>query len=304
MLRARGLVLLLGLGAAFTAHADYKRTYAEGLDAARAEDWGTVRQKMQEALAEEGAPAAKVRLYGTRFDAYVPQYYLGLAAYKQGNCAEAISNWENAAARPIIAGSDTLSGVANAGLADCRTRLASMTPPRPTTPVQAPGTTPATTPSTTPSTAPTRPVASTTPATTPSTTPPRPVATTPSTTPSTTPPRPVATTPTPTPAPPKPAASTAPEALARALDAYLAGRYTEVAALDPGQFSDKRARYHALLVRAAARHTQSQLQGSSGSAALAAAQGDIRAAKALAPGQQPDAALYSPRFVTLYAQTR
>ena len=78
----------------------------------------------------------------------------------------------------------------------------------------------------------------------------------------------------------------------------------EVAALDPGQFSDKRARYHALLVRAAARHTQSQLQGSSGSAALAAAQGDIRSAKALVPGQQPDAALYSPRFITLYSQTR
>ena len=54
MLRARGLVLLLGLAAAFAAHADYKRTYAEGLDAARAGDWGTVRQKMQEALAEEG----------------------------------------------------------------------------------------------------------------------------------------------------------------------------------------------------------------------------------------------------------
>ena len=299
MLRARGLVLLLGLGAAFTAHADYKRTYAEGLDAARAEDWGTVRQKMQEALAEEGAPAAKVRLYGTRFDAYVPQYYLGLAAYKQGNCAEAISNWENAAARPIIAGSDTLSGVANAGLADCRTRLAATTPaprPAPVAPTPAPG--PASTSS--------QPIASTSTPGPSSTTQPGGRTTAPSP-----PVRPVPT-PTPVPVPPKPvpaqpapvAASTAPEALARALDAYLAGRYTEVAALDPGQFSDKRARYHALLVRAAARHTQSQLQGSSGSAALAAAQGDIRAAKALVPGQQPDAALYSPRFVTLYAQTR
>ena len=299
MLRARGLVLLLGLGAAFTAHADYKRTYAEGLDAARAEDWGTVRQKMQEALAEEGAPAAKVRLYGTRFDAYVPQYYLGLAAYKQGNCAEAISNWENAAARPIIAGSDTLSGVANAGLADCRTRLAATTPPpRPAPVVPTPTPTPTPGPGTT-STG-TQAVAGTTSTTqtgvrTGTTNPVRPGPT----------PTPVPAPPKPVPTPPEPvAASTAPEALSRALDAYLAGRYTEVAALDPGQFSDKRARYHALLVRAAARHTQSQLQGSSGSAALAAAQGDIRAAKALVPGQQPDAALYSPRFVTLYAQTR
>ncbi len=298
MLRARGLVLLLGLAAAFAAHADYKRTYAEGLDAARAEDWGTVRQKMQEALAEEATPSPnKVRLYGTRYDVYVPQYYLGLAAYKQGNCAEAISNWENAAARPIIAGSDMFSGVANAGLADCRTRLAATAPaPRPTPVVPTPTPTPG--PGTT-STG-TQAVAGTTSTTqtgvrTGTTNPVRPGPT----------PTPVPAPPKPVPTPPEPvAASTAPEALSRALDAYLAGRYTEVAALDPGQFSDKRARYHALLVRAAARHTQSQLQGSSGSAALAAAQGDIRAAKALVPGQQPDAALYSPRFVTLYAQTR
>ena len=238
MLRARGLVLLLGLAAAFAAHADYKRTYAEGLDAARAEDWGTVRQKMQEALAEEGAPAAKVRLYGTRFDAYVPQYYLGLAAYKQGNCAEAIANWENAAARPIIAGSDTLSGVANAGLADCRTRLAATAPaPRPTPVVPTPTPTPTPGPGTT-STG-TQAVAGTTSTTqtgvrTGTTNPVRPGPT----------PTPVPAPPKPVPTPPEPvAASTAPEALSRALDAYLAGRYTEVAALDPGQFSDNRARY-------------------------------------------------------------
>lgn len=296
MRSARLSLGLLALCAAFAAHADFKRSYAEGLDASRAGDWATVRQKMQEALAEEPTPAARVRLYGTRFDAYVPQYYLGLAAYRQGNCQEAVANWENAAARAIIAGNDTLSGVANAGLADCRQKLAATAPaprPAPTAP--------------TPTPAPTAPIASNTPSTTPA---PRPTTPTQTTSTQTTPaPRPVAPTPTPAPAPapppPKPvAASTAPEALSRALDAYLAGRYTEVAALDPGQFSDNRARYHALLVRAAARYTQSQLAGAGGSAALAAAQADIRSAKALAPGQQPDAALYSPRFIALYAQTR
>lgn len=303
MPRLRVAFLLVALVASFAARADYKRTYAEGLDAARAGDWGAVRQKMQEALAEESAPAAKVRLYGTRFDAYVPQYYLGLAAYKQGNCAEAVANWENPAARPIIAGSDTLSGVANAGLADCRTRLAATTPaPRPApvvpTPTPAPGPGPTTTGSqgTTGTASTAQTSTAQTGVGTGTTSPVRPVPA----------PTPVPAPPAPVPTPPKPVvtASTAPEALSRALDAYLAGRYTEVAALDPGQFSDNRARYHALLVRAAARYTQSQIQGSSGNAALAAAQGDIRSAKALAPGQQPDAALYSPRFITLYAQTR
>ena len=53
MRSARLSLGLLALCAAFAAHADFKRSYAEGLDASRAGDWATVRQKMQEALAED-----------------------------------------------------------------------------------------------------------------------------------------------------------------------------------------------------------------------------------------------------------
>jgi hypothetical protein len=72
-----------------------------------------------------------------------------------------------------------------------------------------------------------------------------------------------------------------------------------------GQFAaDNRARFHALLLRAAAKHTMAQLQGDSGGTLLAGAQADIRAAKALFPANQPDQTLYSPRFRALYQQTR
>ena len=100
-------------------------------------------------------------------------------------------------------------------------------------------------------------------------------------------------------------ASTAPAALTRAVDAFLAGRFNEAATIDMSQFAtDNRARFHALLLRSAAKHTMAQLQGDAGGTLLAGAQADIRAAKALFPANQPDATLYSPRFRALYQQTR
>lgn len=88
-----------------------------------------------------------------------------------------------------------------------------------------------------------------------------------------------------------------------AIDSLLSGRYTQAATLDMGQFPDARARWHALLIRAAAKYAMAQLQGDP-SAALAPIQADIRAAKALNASQQPDDRLFSPRFRSLYQQTR
>jgi len=40
---------------------------------------------------EDGKPA---RIYGTRYQSYLPHYYLGFAYYKLGRCADAIKEWE------------------------------------------------------------------------------------------------------------------------------------------------------------------------------------------------------------------
>jgi hypothetical protein len=47
-----------------------------------------------------------------------------------------------------------------------------------------------------------------------------------------------------------------------------------------------------------------QAQGATGAANLAAAQADIRTAKALGVNAAPDRSAFSPRFIALYTQTR
>jgi hypothetical protein len=306
------LLAVVALLAASAAHADYKQSYARGKEAAEAGRWAEVATRMREAMAEQGEPQARVRIYGMRFEPYVPQFYLGLAAYRQGNCAEAVRSWQDAATASIVAGDGTLKGIVDSGIADCRRKLGGTLAQQPAT---APTTPTAANP---PASGTATPVASQAPATTPpagappAATPVRPPPSAPpaSAPVASTPPRP---TPAPTTAPPsaappaatsKPVAGSAPPALVAALDCYLAGRIEQTASLDLGGLADPRARYHALLLRSAARHTLAQAGGERGEALLAAAQADIRAARALAPAQQPDAALFSPRFRRLYESTR
>ncbi len=288
---------LLAMLAAPAAHADFKQAYARGKEAAAAGRWSEVEARMREAIAEQPQAQARVRIYGMRFEPYVPQYYLGLAAYRQGNCAEATRSWGDAAAAGIIRADSSLQGVVDDGLGECRRKSASVLAQQPAAP--APSTSrPATTPPAAVATTTPAPATTTRPATTPATSVQQPVASAP--------PRPNPT-PAPVPAPPPaPAAaqSAAPAALVAAVDTFLAGRFEQSANLDLAPFSDRRARYHGLLLRSAARHQLAQAGGDRGTALLAAAQADIREAKSLAPGQAPDAALFSPRYRKLFESVR
>jgi len=294
---------VLALGAIAPVRADYKDDYADGLKAAGDGKWAEVEAKMRAALAQEGAPAARVNTYGRNFEAYVPQFFLGIAAYRRGDCEGAVRNLEHGPTRATVADPKAkktvgdFTALAARGLDECKTKLAAVSKPpptdvRPTAP-------------TTPDPVPSRPIVEAPRPTTPTPTP-----TTPTATPTSPPPKPVvvATAPTPKPvAPPKPttpAAPAAPPALAQAVDGFLRGRYQQVAALDPATLPDKRARFHLLLLRSASRHTLAQLQGDAGASLVAQAEADVRAAKQLEPGRNPDAALFSPRYRAFFAATR
>ena len=84
------------------AHADFKSNYSDGIKAADKANWANSRAKMQSALALEPNPQARVRIYGMRFDPYIPHYYLALAAFKLGDCAGAISALNNPAHQSIM----------------------------------------------------------------------------------------------------------------------------------------------------------------------------------------------------------
>lgn len=302
-------LVVFALAAASTAaRADYREEYASGLKAASDGKWAEVESRMRAAIAEEAAPQVQTRLYGQRFEPYVPAFFLGIAAARRGDCDDAVRLLTNAPTQVILRDSrakrrlgDYLP-LAAKGLADCETRLAGAAnaPATPAPPATPPTTPPATTPSNAPPTAPvasnttTRPAPSAPPSTSPSASnpPTQPVA---STTPA-----PPATRPA---APPAATASSAPAPLTTALDDFLRGRYQQVAAADPAQLADRRARFHVLLLRAASRHTLALMQGDAGAALLTQAAADVRAAKAL-DGGAPDAALFSPRFRAFYGETR
>lgn len=297
--------LFAALVLASPARADYREDYAEGLKAAKDGEWSEVEARMRDAIAESSAPQVQTRLYGQRFEPYVPAFFLGIALYKRGDCAQALQLLQNEATQAVTRDArakrrlDEYLPVAQRGVADCGARLAgngstpSTAPSRPATPPGAPANTPSS------------PVSSNTPAA-------APLATSPQTRPSTTPPASTPTKPpvqvasttpaTKPPAPATPGAAKAPALLAAALDDFLRGRYDRVAAADPATLADRRARYHALLLRAASRHTLALIQGGA-APLLAQAEADVRAAKALDPAA-PDAQLYSPRFRQFYAETR
>lgn len=278
--RLPGGLLALVLLAPVPAHADYKDSYGRGLNAVKDGKWSEARALMQEAMADNATPAARVRLYGTRFEAYVPQYYLGLAAYKLGDCSTALAQWKDGASQAIVAGNGDLKAEQQKGQAACEQKLAQQGTP----------TKPDTTSTTSPE--PAKPE-------------PKPEPPKPKPEPPKPEPKPIEPRPEPKPVEPEPkpvsVTSRVSKPLLDAYANYLKGNYAPVAMIDADRFPD-RERPQALLVRAAAHFIQAELGPDA--AQLDAARADLRALRGAAPSLRPDATLFSPRFLKFFEATR
>lgn len=292
------LVCVLGTLPTRVAHADWKRDYDLGVRAVEAGKWAEAETLMRSALASESKPDARKRFQGTVVKAYVPHYYAGLAAYRQGRCEVAIQYWRNGDNAAVVAGLSDLNAVQSRGVADCTQKLAAtQTAPAP---VRMQAQTQAQTP--TQSQPQKQSVVSTT-----ST--PGPGSTAQRGTPADKKPEPARTTSNPvaqvnkTATPSRTTTIRAPDALATAVDDYLAGRYQKVIQFDPAAVADGRSRAQAYLLRAAARFTQANLDDT-GVQALAVVRQDVRAARAANANLTPDEVVFSPRFRELWKQTR
>ena len=296
--KSRAWLFVGALCLATLAHADYKDNYALGLKAYNDGDYAKARELMQQAFAEHAEPAARVRLYGQRWEPYLPQDSLGMVAFKQGDCATALAQWNAPANRQVVAQVSEINSAQQRDTAACEQKVVAKADDKPKPQSVAPETPPAKT--VVAENPPAKP-ASPPPATPkPAETAPEPVA----------PPKrvdvavakpapPVVTPPV---AKPPPPSSTPPAPLEEAFDNYLAGRYAKVVRLNPEAITDTRARFHAYLVRAAARFTLAQI--SNDNAELDGARADARAARALDGRTTPDAALFSPRFRTFFVESR
>ncbi|MFK7956038.1 MAG: hypothetical protein AB8B96_08085 [Lysobacterales bacterium] len=95
---------LLGLALSHPAHADFKRDYGTGLKALQDGDLERAVNDFQKAIAENPDSAERVRIYGMRFEPYLPHFYLGEARFRAGDCAGALNAWQESERRGIIQG--------------------------------------------------------------------------------------------------------------------------------------------------------------------------------------------------------
>ncbi|HZP65354.1 MAG TPA: hypothetical protein VFB32_03530 [Rudaea sp.] len=286
--KARYATFTALLAAAGVAHADYKDDYSRGLKAYEDGQFAEARTLMQQALSDHPQAAERVKLYGMVFKPYVPQHYLGMAAYKLNDCATALAQWNSAENRQVIGQLSDLAGEEQRGAAACGQKAVAKTEPPPTTsPV---GNDAGKSETVAKTESKTEPPAKTNVADSKSAKPP------------------VVQPPPVKPAPPadKPAVAVVksgpPEPLLQAFDNYLAGRYADVARINPDSYADTRARFHAYLVRAASRYTQSRLSGDE--EMLKGARADVLAARQLDGRTLPDATLFSPAFRAFFAENR
>jgi tetratricopeptide (TPR) repeat protein len=96
------LLVLLSLAIAGPAWADFKRDYGNAVKAIGSGKWDKAAEGLRSAISENPDSAERLRLYGMRFDVYMPHYYLGEALFQQGDCAGAVAAWDEAISRGVI----------------------------------------------------------------------------------------------------------------------------------------------------------------------------------------------------------
>jgi hypothetical protein len=98
-----GVVIVLGWGG--LGRADYPQSFRDGLRAVDFRDWPRVAAAMRQAIAQQPRSTGEnVRVYGTRVVPYIPQYFLGLALYRQGDCDGAVRAFTEAEAQGTVRG--------------------------------------------------------------------------------------------------------------------------------------------------------------------------------------------------------
>ena len=265
---------------AASAHAEFQDDYALGLSAIDAGRYADARRYLERALAAQSEPVDKVILNGSIEQPYLPYHFLGIIAYKLGECDAAKSNWNNATNRRMTGRLNQIRQQEQRLAESCQPKVAEA--PKEETP-------PPVTPETAP--VPVAPPVVEKPAKGSPAKPVKPVETE----------KPIAGDKEKTAEIPAQPERAPPPRLVRAFDNFLAGRYVEAGRIDPEVFPAARTRFHAYLIRAAARYTQAQISGDKD--LLAAARADAAAAFRIDAQIVPDATLFSPKFRAFYAQS-
>lgn len=278
----RGLVAaILLMQVCIAAHAEYKYDYSHGLQALEDGDYAKARKLIQQAIDDHPEPAVRVRLYGQVWQPYVPQYYLGLTAFRQGDCAQAVTQWNLPANRDVVAQVPKIAAAQTRDLDICNRKIAAEGSPQQTPKLAEAVKAPSENPKAAKQPEPARtqtgrntqiganvavdgktvvPVKAAT------------------------------------------SRNQPPQPLVDAFADYLAGRYDKVARINPDSYAQSQPRFHAWLVRAASKFTLARISGDAGM--LDSARSDVRSARALDADTKPDAEFFSPTFRAFYRASK
>ena len=273
-----GLVLL-----ASPARADYKETYRKGIEAVDRKRWAEVARLMREAVAENPREGERIKLYGMRFEAYIPHFYLGLALVNTGDCEGAVRAFDASEAAGAVRGTPRYAELLD-GRKACAARVAKAATPPPG-PTPAPATPPPPTPEPAKSAADSRATAGRDEAAL------------------------KATAQPPPPVVPSPSASEAPglppAGLMRAARAYFDGRYEESLSLlsrPPDLRGRAAAQSH--LFRAAARFALYRVGREQDASLRDLAVRDVVACRRADAALAPDPQAFSPAFAEFFRRSR
>lgn len=99
--RLLALVVLAVLSAA-PVHADYKQAYSEAIKALDTGKWADVARLMRQAAAEQPREGERIKIYGMRFETYLPHFYLGQALAETNDCAGALKAFAASEAQGVV----------------------------------------------------------------------------------------------------------------------------------------------------------------------------------------------------------
>lgn len=280
---AASLALLL---VAPHARADFKDTYRKAFEAVERKRWSDVAALMRQAIAENPTEGSPIKLYGMRFEPYLPHFHLGFALVQLGSCEEGVRELEISEAQGAVRSSAYYNQLLTAK-SGCAAKVAALKTPPPTSPATTTSPPTTTLPPTTTTLAPT-------------TTTLRAIGVTPTRSPTPTPTS-TPTTAAPTPGRPGPA----PAQLVRAAEAYFAGRYDEaVTLLDRVSGLNGRTAAHAHLLRAAARFALYRIGGERDAQLRQRALQDVSSCRGADPAVVPDPEAFPPSFAELFRSGR
>ncbi|MCU0291776.1 MAG: hypothetical protein MUF10_07245 [Thermoanaerobaculaceae bacterium] len=99
-------VVVVAVLSAAPVRGDYKQAYSEAIKALDTGRWADVARLMRQAAAEQPREGERIKIYGMRFEIYLPHFYLGQALAETNDCAGALAAFATSESQGVVKTTD------------------------------------------------------------------------------------------------------------------------------------------------------------------------------------------------------